>query len=185
MILEPCIANKLPEALRKGDRYFSTNGDVLIPKFMDAVASMCDGKLAVILVCEKVDIPLLRHLAMYFWRNWCHTLFLLTKDNQTMLVQNELGGWLDRTQYNYNENLDAEQLTMIGKTKSVILTGPMLIEASKKNSVYSAYFGGDKEPVALANEQILARLRMRRTALQCCNRESLAVLNGEYLTTKE
>lgn len=148
MIVEPCCAeHQVPRLIRNGNgnALFQTNGDVTIEKLMQAACCLANSGFGEYWICiREVDITLMRSAKRWYDRGWVKRLHLLTATDQTELVATELGDeWMKLTEYGWSEGMQMEMFCVVGETETVVVSGPMLLQASPRQmlSNYSAFTG--------------------------------------------
>lgn len=146
--VEPCcVENVLPRMLRSsgGAAMFQTQGDVTMKGLMGALCCVANAGFGEYWICVKeVDITLMRFLKRWFDRGWIRRLHLLTDGDQSELVASELGeAWMKQTEYGWRKGQQMELFCVVGDTETVVVSGPMLLQASSKSSIanYSALSG--------------------------------------------
>ena len=124
---------------------FQTQGDVTMKGLMGALCCVANAGFGEYWICVKeVDITLMRFLKRWYDRGWIRRLHLLTDGDQTELVASELGeAWMKQTEYGWREGQQMELFCVVGDTETVVVSGPMLLQASPKSSIanYSALSG--------------------------------------------
>ena len=124
---------------------FQTNGDVTMKGLMGALCCVANAGFGEYWICVKeVDITLMRFLKRWYDRGWIRRLHLLTDGDQSELVASELGeAWMKQTEYGWREGQQMELFCVVGDTETVVVSGPMLLQASSKSSIanYSVLSG--------------------------------------------
>ncbi len=124
---------------------FQTQGDVTMKGLMGALCCVANAGFGEYWICVKeVDITLMRFLKRWYDRGWIRRLHLLTDGDQSELVASELGeAWMKQTEYGWREGQQMELFCVVGDTETVVVSGPMLLQASSKSSIanYSALSG--------------------------------------------
>lgn len=124
---------------------FQTNGDVTMKGLMGALCCVANAGFGEYWICVKeVDITLMRFLKRWYDRGWIRRLHLLTDGDQSEMVASELGeAWMKQTEYGWREGQQMELFCVVGDTETVVVSGPMLLQASPKSSIanYSALSG--------------------------------------------
>ena len=124
---------------------FQTQGDVTMKGLMGALCCVANAGFGEYWICVKeVDITLMRFLKRWFDRGWIRRLHLLTDGDQSELVASELGeAWMKQTEYGWRKGQQMELFCVVGDTETVVVSGPMLLQASSKSSIanYSALSG--------------------------------------------
>ncbi len=137
----------MPRLIRNGNgnALFQTNGDVTIEKLMQAACCLANSGFGEYWICiREVDITLMRSAKRWYDRGWVGRLHLLTSTDQTELVATELGDkWMKLTEYGWSEGMQMEMFCVVGKTETVVVSGPMLLQPSPRQTLssYSAFSG--------------------------------------------
>lgn len=128
-----------------GAALFQTQGDVTMKGLMGALCCVANAGFGEYWICVKeVDITLMRFLKRWYDRGWIRRLHLLTDGDQSELVASELGeAWMKQTEYGWREGQQMELFCVVGDTETVVVSGPMLLQASPKSSIanYSVLSG--------------------------------------------
>lgn len=162
MYIEPCcISRQLPQLIRRGDLFFQTSGDICVRDFLSAVSSMCGTDLHLTLMLPAVDAQLVRTLAHYFFQEWTTRLTLLTRDDQSPLLRAALSAYADRIEYVHDPLVLDGLLCIQGTDGNLIMQGAMLPQIDYAFSLYSVWFGRDKNVVEAATEAIKAKVRVK------------------------
>jgi len=166
MYIEPCcIDSQLPKLLREHPMvFFQSNGDWNVSKLMKAVACMVDGH-DILLALPEVDIDLLRFLYYWFGRGWINHLSLITTNDQSDLIRQELPDRLKNISYCYDWLIIDSLICLYGEKNSLVIQGPMLLKTDYSLSLYSAYFGKDNNMVSQAVEPFESKLRIKQNPL--------------------
>lgn len=162
MYIEPCcIARQLPKLIREGISFFQTSGDICVRDFLQAVSSMCGTDLHLTLMLPAADAQLVRTLAHYFFQEWITRLTLLTHDDQTGLLTAGLAQYADRIEYVHDPLILDGLLCIRGTDGTLIMQGAMLPQIDYGFSLYSVWFGRDKDVVEAATEAVKAKVRVK------------------------
>ncbi len=160
---EPCcIARKLPALLREHEWYvFQTNGDVLVEHFMSACSSLVGEKHQLILAIPTLNINLLRVINHYFDRGWTTKVKIITHEDKSAMVKNELSAHISFVHYAYHKSVCEGLLAFIGEEETgCIIQGTMLTKMEPGHRQYFAYLGNNQEHISNILETIEARIRI-------------------------
>lgn len=160
---EPCcIARKLPALLREHEWYvFQTNGDVLVEHFMSACSSLVGETHQLTLAIPTLDINLLRVINHYFDRGWTTETKIITHDDQSIIVKNELLNHLAQMRYTHHSSICEGLLAFIGKDDTAcIIQGAMLTKIEPGHRQYFAYIGNNKEVISNTLSPIESKVRV-------------------------
>ena len=96
-----CIDRKLPPLLNAGGAFsiFYSQGDWGLSSLCHAAMSLVQGNAMSVLVLADVDVFTLRQLANWMRHEWAGGIALVTAENRTELVRQELSDYLNRIWY--------------------------------------------------------------------------------------
>ena len=160
MYIQPCcIHRELPILLRSTSHsYFQSNGDWTLQDLMKAISCLVPESKAVISL-PVVDVYLLRKLRTYLAKGWYTHLTLLTRDDQSELVSNEVHS--DKFVYAHHAQVSDGLFALTNDTEHLCITGALLLENDNLHH-YAAYFGKSEEVYKSATEAVLARAKRKR-----------------------
>lgn len=161
MYIEPCCIDRhLPELLRKEPFcFFQSNGDWTVRDLMKAVSFLAAEGVA-LLAIPDVNVFLLRTLRTYLVKNWYHSLVLVTREDRTDLVTNEMGSSLSKIRYAFDRRLNGEIFALAGSERFLAIQGPMPLDKDFKLCHYAAYYGVSAEHFLSCTEAVVSIARV-------------------------
>lgn len=159
--IEPCCVGRLLQPLLVEMQVvpFQTNGDVTLEKLMKGLSEFAGDKLTITLVSPTVDLPMMRMLQWYHRRGWLTACTIMTKDDQTEFIKNELQD-MDLTVL-HSDDVTGGMLVMEGEKKTIAVQGEILGEVKQGHYNYTAAegTGTTSQNVLMLTETLAAQIR--------------------------
>lgn len=147
VFIEPCCAEyQLPLLLEnKSFAPFQTKGDVTFEHFIKSVSYLAGNNIDITLVVSSIDIDMLRVLAWLFRRGWLNNLQILTKDNQSDLINKELSDYTSNVKCYYHSSVSDHLLLISGEVAKVAIQGYLSSSVSPAHRFYNAVRESNKK----------------------------------------
>ena len=158
MYIQPCCIHRELPMLMRGQHYsyFQSNGDWTLQDLMKAISCLVPECEAVICM-PTVDVYLLRQLRTYLAKGWYTHLTLLTRDDQSELVANEVHS--DKFVYAHHAQVADGLFALNNGTDLLVIQGALLLEKDNLLHHYAGYFGRGKDIYKAMTEAVGARVR--------------------------
>lgn len=144
MYQEPCcIERTLPQLLKQSPLcVWQTNGDVTFEKIVKAVSYLAGNEIAITLMLPEIDVSMLRVVSWLHARGWLQSVDVLTKKDQSELVNNELSAMDDKHAY-FHSRVEESMLVINGEKNIVIVQGWLGSQVMAAHRQYVSYCGND------------------------------------------
>lgn len=148
MYQEPCcIERTLPQLLKEHPLCtWQTNGDVTFDKIVKAISYLAGNSISTTLMLPTIDIQILRVLAWLHSRGWLKSVSILTKKDQSELINAELQNMEDKSAYNHSRVVE-DLLVIKGEKNTVVVQGWLGMEIQAAQRMYVSYCGNDETEI--------------------------------------